>query len=160
LITTTINDVGGSTTTTPACSVLVFAFANEKGAAFVIGDLEAGLGKHVTWWTSQWANINLMSGGAPPEAMKGFAGFEDNFLGLPPPNCGGTWSTDPGNSTPPPPSVPTFMGVIVSSKVTKSGSIITGDIKQVVIVKNDPGYSPSPGHPGTGAEIAILCVTP
>ena len=160
LVTTTINDVGGSTTTTPACSVLVFAFATEKGAAFVIGDLEAGLGKHVTWWSSQWANINQMSGGAPPDAMKGFAGFEDNFLGLPPPNCGGTWSTDPGNSTPPPPSVPAFMGVIVSSKITKSGSIISGDIKQVVVVKNDPGYSPSPGHPGTGTELAILCITP
>jgi PKD repeat protein len=159
-VTTTINDDGGSTTTTPGCSVLVFAFATEKGAAFVIGDLEAGLAKHVTWWSSQWANINLMSGGAPPDAMKGFAGFEDNFLGLPPPNCGGTWSTDPGNSTPPPPSVPAFMGVIVSSKVTKSGSVISGDIKQVVIVRNDPGYAPSPGHPGTGTEIAIVCVSP
>jgi hypothetical protein len=160
LITTTINDVGGSTTTTPACSVLIFAFATGKGATFVIGDLEAGLLKHVTWWSSQWANINLMSKGAPPDAMKGFAGFEDNFLGLPPPNCGGTWSTDPGNSTPPPPTVPKLMGVIVSSQVTKSGSVITGDIKQVVIVDNDPGYAPSPGHDGTGTEVAIICGGP
>lgn len=160
LISTTITDVGGNSTTTPACSVIIFAFANSKGASFVIGDLEAGVGNHVTWWSSQWANINLMSGGAPPDAMKGFAGFEDNFLGLPPPNCGGTWSTDTGNSTPPPPSVPQFMGVIVSSKVTQSGSVISGDIKQVVILKNDPGYAPSPGHPGTGTEIAIACMTP
>ncbi len=156
---TVVNDVGGQSTTV-LCQVIIFAFATEKGAAFVIGDLEAGLGNHVTWWSSQWANINLMSGGAPPDAMKGFAGFEDNFLGLPPPNCGGTWSTDPGNSTPPPPSVPNVMGVIVSSKVTKSGSVITGDIKQVVIVANDDGYQPSPGHPGTGTEIAILCALP
>lgn len=85
-----------------------------------------------------------MSGGAPPNAMKGFAGFEDNFLGLPPPNCGGTWSTDTGNSTPPPPSVPKFMGVIVSSMVTQSGSIISGDIKQVIVVQTDPGYAPGP----------------
>ena len=160
LITTTIADVDGSTTTTPACPVTIFAFATQKGAAFVIGDLEAGLGNHVTWWSSQWANINVMSGGAPPNAMKGFAGFEDNFLGLPPPNCGGSWSTDTGNSTPPPPSVPSFMGVIVSSRVTQSGSIISGDIKQVVIVRNDPGYGPSPGNPGTGTEIAVVCMTP
>jgi hypothetical protein len=160
LITTTIADVGGSTTTTPACSVTIFAFATQKGAAFVIGDLEAGLGNHVTWWSSQWANINLMSGGAPPNALKGFAGFEDNFLGLPPPSCGGTWSTDTANSTPPPPSVPKLMGVIVSSMVTQSGSIISGDIKQVVIVRNDPGYAPDPGHPGTGTEIAIVCMAP
>jgi hypothetical protein len=92
--------------------------------------------------------------------MKGFAGFEDNFLGLPPPNCGGTWSTDPGNSTPPPPSVPQYMGVIVSSQVTQAGSIISGDIKQVVVVRNDPGYAPDPGHPGTGTEMAIVCTTP
>jgi hypothetical protein len=160
LITTSIKDVGGSSTTTPACSVTIFAFATTKGAAFVIGDLEAGLGNHVTWWSSQWANINLMSGGAPPNAMKGFAGFEDNFLGLPPPNCGGTWSTDPGNSTPPPPSVPQYMGVIVSSQVTQAGSIISGDIKQVVVVRNDPGYAPDPGHSGTGTEMAIVCMKP
>jgi hypothetical protein len=139
---------------------LPFAFATGNGAAFVIGDLEAGLGNHVTWWSSQWAKINLMSGGAPPNAMKGFAGFEDNFLGLPPPNCGGTWSTDPGNSTPPPPSVPKFMGVIVSSMVTQSGSIISGNIKQVVVVQTDPGYAPNPGNPGTGTEIAIVCAVP
>jgi hypothetical protein len=158
-ITTTITDDGGSSVTV-SCNVTVFAFATEKGAAFVIGDLEAGLGNHVYWWGSQWANMNPMSVGAPPDAMKGFAGFEDNFLGLPPPNCGGTWSTDPGNSTPPPPTVPKVMGVIVSSKVTKTGSVITGDIKQVVIVDNDPGYQPSPGHPGTGTEIGILCTSP
>jgi len=158
-ITTKITDDGGSTATVD-CVITIFAFPTANGATFVIGDLEAGLGRQVTWWSSQWANINLMSKGAPPDAMKGFAGFEDNFLGLPPPNCGATWSTDPGNSAPPPPSVPTFMGVIASSQVTKTGSIITGDIKQVVIVRNDPGYSPSPGHPGTGTEIAILCTTP
>ena len=52
------------------------------------------------------------------------------------------------------------MGVIVSSRVTQSGSIISGDIRQVVIVRNDPGYGPSPGHPGTGTEIAVVCMTP
>jgi predicted outer membrane repeat protein len=161
LITTTIADVGGSTTTTtPACSVTIFAFATGRGAAFVIGDLEAGLGNHVTWWSSQWAKINLMSGGPPPSSMKGFAGFEDNFLGLPPPNCGGSWSTDTGNSTPPPPSVPKFMGVIVSSLVTQSGSVISGNIKQVLVVRTDPGYAPNPGSPGTGTEVAIVCTTP
>src|SRR6267378_5098390 len=158
-ITTSIKDVGGSTTTS-ACSVTIFAFATGRGAAFVIGDLEAGLGNHVTWWSSQWANINLMSGGTPPNSMKGFAGFEDNFLGLPPPNCGGSWSTDTGNSTPPPPSVPKFMGVIVSSMVTQSGSVISGNIKQVVVVRTDPGYAPDPGHTGTGTEIAIVCAIP
>jgi hypothetical protein len=52
------------------------------------------------------------------------------------------------------------MGVIISSKVTKSGSVVTGDIKQVVIVENDLSYQPSPGHPGTGTEIGFLCTSP
>jgi hypothetical protein len=155
-ITTSIKDVGGSKTSS-TCSVTIFTFATGNGAAFVIGDLEAGIGNHVTWWSSQWANLNPMSGGPAPSSMKGFAGFEDNFLGLPPPSCTGTWSTDPGNSTPPPPSVPPFMGVIVSSTITQNGSVITGDIKEVVVVKTDPGYAPDPGHPGTGEIVGIIC---
>jgi hypothetical protein len=156
-VTTKINDIGGSTTTA-TCAVTVVPFATETGGAFVIGDLEAGLGNHVTWWGNHWANINLTSGGAPPDAMKGFA-EEATFLG-PLPSCGGTWATDPGNSTPPPPSVPKLMAVIVSSNVTRSGSVISGDIKQVVIVENDPGYQPNPGHAGTGTELAIVCTSP
>jgi len=156
-VTTIINDTGGSTTTA-TCTVTVVPFATETGGAFVIGDLEAGLGNHVTWWGSHWANINLTSGGAPPDAMKGFA-EEATFLG-PMPSCGGIWATDPGNSTPPPPSVSKFMAVIVSSNVTKSGSVISGGIKQVVIVENDPGYEPNPGRPGTGTELAIICTSP
>jgi hypothetical protein len=53
-----------------------------------------------------------------------------------------------------------LMGVIVSSRVAQSGSIISGDIKQVVIVRTDPGYAPNPGHTGTGTEIAVVCTTP
>jgi hypothetical protein len=49
------------------------------------------------------------------------------------------------------------MGVIVSSRVTQSGSIISGDIKQVVIVQTDPGYAPAPGYTGTGTEVAMFC---
>ena len=52
------------------------------------------------------------------------------------------------------------MAVIVSSNVTKSGSVISVDIKQVVIVENDPGYEPNPGRPGTGTELAIICTSP
>jgi hypothetical protein len=92
--------------------------------------------------------------------MKGFAGFEDNALGLPP-ECGptATWTTDPGNSTPPPATVPDVMGVIVSSHVDQNGSVISGDIKEIVIVQNDPGYAPSPGHAGTGTVLAIACIS-
>jgi hypothetical protein len=78
-ITTKILDDGGSTTTTkPGCTVLIGGFPTSNGGTFVVGDLEAtGTGAALTWWSSQWAQINLMSGGPAPSSMKGFAGFED-----------------------------------------------------------------------------------
>jgi hypothetical protein len=138
----------------------VFAFPTVTGA-FVIGDLADPLpivGDSVTWWSSQWTQLNPMSGGPAPASMKGFAGFEDNPMGTPR-TCGSSWTTDTGNATPPPASVPEFMGVLVSSKITQSGSVITGNIKQVVVVHNNPGYAPDPGHTGTGTIVAIVCLS-
>lgn len=162
-VTTNISDVGKSTAKA-TCAETVFAFATSKGAAFVVGDLTvppANLSLNAYFWGSQWDQMNPMSGPGPsPSAMKGFAGFEDNSFGLPPPVCGNHWSTDTGNSTPPPPGpLPAFMGVIVSSNVTQSGSVITGDIKDVVIVKTNPGYAPNPGSPGTGTIVGFLCTS-
>jgi hypothetical protein len=62
-------------------------------------------------------------------------------------------------SAPPPSasSIPSFMAVIVARKVDKSGSTISGNIPEIVIVRTDPGYEPNPGHPGTGTMVAVLC---
>jgi hypothetical protein len=137
-----------------------FAFATSSGATFVIGDLApngmgpALPGDTVTWWSSQWASLNPMTGGPPPSSMKGFAGFED----MPAvPNCGGTYATSPGNSGSPPAAVPDYMGVIVSSHVTQNGSVISGDVKHIVVVKTNPGYAPNPGRTGTGTVVGYLC---
>ncbi len=43
-----------------------------------------------------------------------------------------------GESTKPPTSVPSYMGTIVTSQVTKQGSSITGTRVQLVIVRTDP----------------------
>jgi hypothetical protein len=51
------------------------------------------------------------------------------------------------------------MGIIVSSNVTQNGSVITGDIKDVVIVRTNPGYAPNPGSPGTGTIVGFLCIS-
>ena len=88
-----------------------------------------------------------------PHAFKGFA----DQTSTAPPTCGGTWTTDPGNSSGPPASVPSFMAVIVSNSVTKSGATISGDVPKIVIVQTNPGYAPDPGHPGTGTVVAVLC---
>src|SRR6185503_3248256 len=73
------------------------------------------------------------------------------------PACGGSWTTSSGNSTSPPSSLPQYMAVIVSSSINKNGTVTSGDIKRIVIVRTNPGYGPSPGHPGTGQVVAILC---
>jgi hypothetical protein len=163
-ITTTVKDDGGSSITITCSNRTVAAFPTSNGGTFVVGDLEAqagiGIGNSLTWWSSQWAQINLMSGGPAPSSMKGFAGFEDMALpaGITITKlCGQTWTTDTGNASPPPASVPPDMLVFVSSHITQNGSVISGNIVEVIAVHNNSGYQPSPGHPGTGTEEAIVC---
>ena len=71
--------------------------------------------------------------------------------------CGTTFTADPGNSRPPTSSVPTYMGVVVASQVTKSGSTINGKWAKIVVVKVNPGYDSNPGHAGTGTIVATFC---
>jgi hypothetical protein len=130
---------------------LAFAFA-PGGGSFVVGDKNSATGTHVTFWGAQWWKKNSLSGGASPAAFKGFA------LKPVTPTCGTDWSTDPGNSAPPPRGpLPEHMAVIVTSKTTKSGSKISGNTPHIVVVKTDPGYQPNPGHPGTGTVEAQVC---
>ena len=49
------------------------------------------------------------------------------------------------------------MGTAVSSSITKSGSTITGNITQIIVVITAPADAPNPGHPGTGTIIATHC---
>lgn len=124
-------------------------------ANFVIGDINAVVGRKVYYWGSQWARSNSLSGGAAPSGFKGFA----NSPSTNPASCGGTWQSDPGNSSGPPNSVPAFITVMVSSSITKTGSIISGNIPRMVVIRTDPGYGPNPGHAGTGTVVAVSCPT-
>ncbi len=149
-ITTTIHDVGGSTATS-SCNTVGFAFA-PGGGSFVIGDKNAATGSTVTFWGARWAKDNPTSGGSAPRSFKGFA--EDPST----PSCGVAWTTDPGNSTPPPDGpLPTYMAVIVTSSVGKDGSEISGNTVHIVVVKTNPGYASNPGHAGTGTVVAVVC---
>jgi hypothetical protein len=130
-------------------------FGLPTGGQFVIGDLvNQYAGATVNFWGSQWSQNNPMSGSSAPNSFKGF----ENGNALPP--CGSTWTSQPGNSSNPPPTIPQYMAVIVSSSVQKSGSVITGNVRGIIIVKTNPGYGPSPGHWGTGEVVAILCTAP
>jgi uncharacterized repeat protein (TIGR01451 family) len=133
-------------------STSAFVFCVVAGGSFVIGDQNAAVGTSVTFWGAQWWKLNGLSGGAAPAAFKG---FEDT---PPVSQCGVSWTTDPGNSTPPPAGpLPSFMAVIVSSSISKSGSTISGNTVHIVIVRTNPGYEPNPGHAGTGTVVSIVC---
>jgi hypothetical protein len=126
------------------------------GGTFVVGDLTVGnvslaAGKSVTFWGAQWWKLNSLSGGVAPAAFKG---FEDT---PPSPTCGVNWTTDPGNSTPPPATIPPYMLLIVSSHITQSGSTIAGDTAHLLVVQTDPGYQGNPGHAGTGTIVGVIC---
>jgi hypothetical protein len=150
-VTTTITDVGTSTTTATCSNVVVFAFA-PGGGSFAIGDKESADGTSVLFWGAQWAKNNPVSSGTSVSAFKGFA------LNPATPTCRVSWSTDPGNSTPPPAGpLPAYMGVIVTSSYSKSGSTISGDIVHIVVVRTNPGYAPNPGHAGTGTVVGQVC---
>jgi hypothetical protein len=129
---------------------LIYASAAGGNGAFVIGN-QSTTGT-VYFWGSQWSSKDSLTGGPAPSAFKGFAKNPTT------PSCGTSWSTDPGNSAPPPNGpLPAYMAVIVTSKATKSGSQISGNAVSIVIVRTDPGYQSNPGNPGTGTVVGVVC---
>ena len=123
------------------------------GGAFVISDRENVQGGPVYWWGAQWWKKDPLSTGLAPAAFKGYE--KSNLT----PWCGQTWTTRPGNSPPPPRTVPVNanMLVIVSAHITKKGPVISGDIVHIVLVHTNAGYAPNPGHPGTGTIVSTIC---
>lgn len=124
-----------------------------SGPSFVIGDLNAVVGQHVTFWGAKWAKSNALSGGSAPAAFKGFAANTTPN----PPYCGGNWTTGTGITSNPPATLPSTIRVIVSSSITKSGPVMSGNIPQMAVINVDPGYQPDPDHPGTGTVISVDC---
>lgn len=139
--------------------VIVFAFPSR--GAFVLGDSTVAAAtptSTLTWWNDAWWRLNGVSGGVAPDSFKGFAGSIATLPTTSPANvCGTTFRTLPGNSPPPTSGVPSYMGVLVASSVTKSGNAINGRWGKIVVVRTDAGYAPSPGRPGTGTIVATFC---
>ena len=117
----------------------------------MIGDEDAFVGNHVTFWGSQWCQSNSLSSGMAPHSFKGFAGsVTPNPIA-----CGGTWTSTGAN---PPNALPEFITVIAASSITQD-STITGNVAMLVVVQTDPGYEPNPGHAGTGTVVDVTCVS-
>jgi len=119
-------------------------------------------GATVVWWSSVWSQLNILSGGPAPARYGGpksarFEGFVS--VDHPLPACGVTWKDSKKEETPPT-SVPQFMLVVVSSKITRSGTdTLSSNIIEIVIVKTNPGYNGNPNNPGTGTVVGIFCTT-
>ena len=146
-------DSDGDTGPTDTQTVLVYAFPGDGTSSFVISDQTATAGNDVMFWGAQWSKRNpFLSGRDAPNSFKGYAA---SFAGGGAPACGKRWTTGPGNSSSPPATLPSFMGVIVAGGVDKAGSSIGGDVVRIAVVDADPGYAPNPGHSGTGEIIAI-----
>ncbi len=128
-------------------ATIIFAFLDR--GAFVIGDGNVIPATTDTYWGAQWARQNTLSGGPAPNAFKGFASSTSE-----PPACSVGWAARSGNSGDPPASVPSYMGVIVSSSIDKHGSTTSGDTVEIVVIKTDTGYQGNPGHAGTGTVVA------
>jgi alpha-tubulin suppressor-like RCC1 family protein len=125
-------------------STLAYAFSST--GAFVVGDKSAS--GSVTFWSPQWSKDNTLSAGPAPATFKGFEN------GLVTPVCGASWTTTPGDSASAPTVRPSYMPVVVSGTITRSGSTVSGDVLHVVIVKTDPATA---GNDATGTVVAQLC---
>lgn len=140
-------------TSVAAIASLAFGGTAMANGMFVIGNQDASVGSTVNFWGAQWWNNNLLSTDAAPASFKGYV---DN----PPTGCGQTWTTAPGNSSDPVASLSGTVPMIVSSTITKSGPVISGDTQEIVLVSVNSGYAGDPGHPGTGTVVGVVCPAP
>lgn len=138
---------------------IVYAFPT-KGA-FAIGSGNAANGRSVTFAGSHWSRLNTVAGGTAPNA---FDGFVDGFA-LPlssKPRCGVSYTATTGNSGKnggPAKTVPSYMGALVTNRVTKNGSNIPVRVSKIVVVRTT-SFSLSGGKGGTGIVVATVpCVS-
>lgn len=141
-------------------------FAWPGNGNFTIGDTtfaqygssgDGGLTGHIyNFWGMQWDDNNVLSAAPNHEGPDQFKGFIDTPSN---PWCGTTWTTRPGNSSDPPATIPTYVGIVVPTTVTHNGSVQTGDVYKIVVIKAKPGYMDDPGlpHNGLGPVVATYC---
>jgi RHS repeat-associated protein len=137
-------------------------------AAFVVwgGNATAlSLGQRVNFWGHSWASQVTAGDYQAHGDFKGYADTVNQYRicqsdarthGTPrlTDSC---WSTKPGQSFPPT-TIPTYIGVIVSTSIDKSGPRDYGNIAALIVVKVDPepAYGPTPGKPGFGTISAVI----
>lgn len=134
-------------------------------AGFVVWGGNTGgltIGQQVNFWGAQWAS--QVTGGqfdANP-SFKGWSGSlapiqQCQVSASPRTLTNSCWEVKPGQSFPPNETLPTFIEVIVSTVIVKSGPQIFGNIAcgAVVQVSHTPPYGAVPGQPGFGTIAAV-----
>ncbi len=114
------------------------------GGTFVVGDLAAA--HDVLFWSPIWWLVNPTSGGWAPASFFGFASTTA-------PACGASWTASPLFDHVAK-KVPAWTAVIVTSRVTKSGSTIHGNTARIVVVHTG-GFHPLLA--GWGTVAATVC---
>ena len=154
---TTGGGTNGTGTVTTSSAIIA---SPPSSGGFVIGDVSAGAptnGNVVNFWGSQLWKKNAFSGvNNSPAQMKGYIDNVPNYA-CGAPNYPNSWTSNPGNSSNPPSTIPLYLLVVVSTAIYASGSTISGNIKHLVVVRVSPGYGPAPGHDGFGQIIATIC---
>jgi hypothetical protein len=106
------------------------------------------VGQDYTFWGAQWAS-QVKSGNF--QANPSFKGFATSV-------SGSTWTSTPGASSGPPATVASYISVIVTTSATKNGSVESGNVTEIVVLKvdNPGGYQPNPGSQGSGILVAVV----
>lgn len=112
------------------------------------------LGATYTFWGARWADQVRAGDFSANPSFKGYAADVFPASGA----ASGIWRSRPGNSSHPPSTVPAYMGVILSTHIQKDGSVESGDVAGIGVLKvTDPSaYRPNPGHAGTGVLLTVL----
>lgn len=135
--------------------------------SFVVWGGNAGglhLGQDVNFWGHSWADQVTGGNFTANPSFKGFADpVNQVHVCEPGAGTGGPlddqcWHSKPGNSFPPPLTLPAFIEVIISTAINKQGSEIFGNIAAAAVCQVDstPPYAPDPGHPGFCKLVAVV----
>jgi hypothetical protein len=105
-------------------------------------------GSDYNFWGARW--WDQVTGG-DFQANPSFKGYADSVSGA-------AWAASPGASSHAPPTVASYIGVLVATSAQMSGGSETGAIGGVVILRvDDPAaYAPDPGHTGTGVLVEAV----
>jgi hypothetical protein len=151
--TVTASFQGGASYSASTTSYQVIMYDYTRDGSYVVGDVSAGSllpGPAVTYWSTQWAQQNKLSGGPAPASFDGFG------ISVAPPSCRDLdqWVAPEsgGHDFRPPGQLPAYTAIIVSSDITTTHQhLITGNETHIVIIAT------SSHTPGTGTIVADLC---